>query len=84
MNPSRGCQALTGRQVRVNNPLLTEREHSIMDSGVGLPGLQFYFLFFFFSLDFTDMDHFKSLSRKCYNIASVLYFGFMTKRHVVS
>ena len=50
MNPSRWCQALTGRQARVNNPLLTEREHSIMDSGVGLPGLQFYFLFFFLKI----------------------------------
>lgn len=39
------------------------------------------FKFFFFSL---DVDHFLSVYCICYNITSVLCFGFLTTRHVGS
>ena len=38
-------------------------------------------LFFFFT-NFFDVDHLKNLSWICYNIASVLYFGFGATGHV--
>ena len=38
-----------------------------------------FFLFFFF-----DVDHFKRLCAICHNIASVLCFDFLAKRHVKS
>ena len=36
--------------------------------------------FYFFFKDFFDVDHFKSLYWICYNIASVLCFGFLAWR----
>ena len=36
---------------------------------------------FSFFLSFLDMDHLKSLCCTCYNIVSVLSFGFLAVRH---
>ena len=39
---------------------------------------------FFFFEDVFDVDHFESLYCICYNLVSVLQFGFLASRHVES
>ena len=59
--------------------------HRVAKSDIAkwLHSCSFFFFRFFFS-SFLDKDYFQSLCRICYNIASVLCFGFLARRPVGS